>query len=390
MTKTAIIAVAYNRVHSLERLLNSLNAAVYTAPITLIISIDKSKTDEVERFADTFNWKHGDKRVAKQTKNLGLRKHMLSLATYFSEFDALIVLEDDITVVPSFMSYVNKTIKKYQNDKQVAGISLYNFNVNYNNGLPFTPLRSTSDVYLIQVAQSWGEIWLKEQWFAFKEWYDENNEEFDTPLLPYSICHWPKSSWLKYHTRYCIEQQKYFVYPYLALSTNNGDMGTNFAKADTLYQAELQLNDKIEYILPDISNIKVRYDAYFEPMFLADKLGIDESELTVDLYGTKNETIWRRYVLSTSIHPYNVICSYGMQLRPIEANVILNRSGKEIFLYDTLQPADIKIKTDIYDNFYYRYGKAFDQLLFMVGCKRIIALFGSLLIYKLKKICKIK
>lgn len=26
-----------------------------------------------------------------------------------------------------------------------------------------------------------------------------------------SICNWPKSSWLKYHTKYCIERDRYFV-----------------------------------------------------------------------------------------------------------------------------------------------------------------------------------
>ena len=62
----AIIAIAYNREQSLQRLLTSLNAARYPEKdVTLIISIDKSDTDIVERAADAFVWKHGTKRVKK-------------------------------------------------------------------------------------------------------------------------------------------------------------------------------------------------------------------------------------------------------------------------------------------------------------------------------------
>ena len=53
MNKIAIIAVTYNRIDSLTRLLKSLENAEYgDERPTLIISIDKSKTDAVEKFAD--------------------------------------------------------------------------------------------------------------------------------------------------------------------------------------------------------------------------------------------------------------------------------------------------------------------------------------------------
>ena len=51
MENIAIVTVAYNRVKSLSRLLNSLLCAdIDNAP--LIISIDKSNTNEVERYAN--------------------------------------------------------------------------------------------------------------------------------------------------------------------------------------------------------------------------------------------------------------------------------------------------------------------------------------------------
>ena len=60
--KIAIVTVGYNRVDSLSRLLASLNNANYSNDeVTLVISVDKSNTNIVEEFADSFLWKYGKK-----------------------------------------------------------------------------------------------------------------------------------------------------------------------------------------------------------------------------------------------------------------------------------------------------------------------------------------
>lgn len=58
-----MVVIAYNRTTSLKRLLMSLDDACYDGEenVQLVISIDKSNTDKVERFADEFVWKHGEK-----------------------------------------------------------------------------------------------------------------------------------------------------------------------------------------------------------------------------------------------------------------------------------------------------------------------------------------
>ena len=63
--------------------------------------------------------------------------------------------------------------------------------------LPFKPVKSEYDVFMMNCAQSWGQVWMKNQWRKFKEWYEKNSEEFNKPDLPQSINSWPKSSWLK-------------------------------------------------------------------------------------------------------------------------------------------------------------------------------------------------
>jgi hypothetical protein len=327
-----ICCVAYNRVNSLRRLLCSLKAADFDEPVTLIISIDKSDSTEVEEFADSYQWIHGEKRVIKHSENIGLRRHVLSCGDLLNEYDALVVLEDDITVAQSFYTYVKQCVEKYKDCMDCAGISLYNFPLSYHNCLPFIPVHSDSDVYMMNCAQSWGQVWMKKQWFEFRKWYATHNEEFGyLPHLPKSICSWPKSSWLKYHTRYCIEENKYFIYPYISLSTNNGDSGTHNKTSSSLFQVPLLEGAKSVFKLTP----SVRYDGFFENMNLADYIGVNPDELCVDLYAEKGNREKKRFWLTSSHERYKIINSYALELKPWDVNVKNNIEGGQLFLYDT-------------------------------------------------------
>ena len=69
--KIAIVVVAFNRLPSVTRLLSSLSSAEYADnKVDLIVSIDKSNTDIVEKYADGFDWKYGEKIVVKHEQNL--------------------------------------------------------------------------------------------------------------------------------------------------------------------------------------------------------------------------------------------------------------------------------------------------------------------------------
>ena len=328
----AICIIAYNRIDSLKRVLTSLEQSYYGESITLIISIDKSNTTQVEEFAKKYHWKQGEKRVITHPENLGLRKHVLKCGDLLQEYDALIVLEDDVSVAPSFFYYAKQCVEKYADDDNIAGISLYNFPLNYQNQLPFYPLHSDSDVYLMQCAQSWGQVWMKKQWFAFKEWYNNNSEEFgELPHLPKAICTWPKSSWLKYHTRYCIENKKYFVYPYTSLSTNNSDSGTHNLNKTTFFQSQLLYGLKNTFKLSP----KVLYDGFFESKMLSNILNIESDNVCIDFYGEKDNRLKKRYWLTRKQLPYRIVKSYSLSYKPYEWNIFLNENGWELFLYDT-------------------------------------------------------
>lgn len=367
-----ICCIAYNRIDSLKRLLHSLEKAEYNNnQPTLLISIDKSNTNEVENFAHNYVWKFGNKKIYTHTNNLGLRKHVLECGSRIKDYDALIIFEDDIIVSPYFYNYALQTIEKYQNDNRIAGISLYNFPINYQSRLPFNPVKSEYDVYMMNCAQSWGQIWMKKQWLEFMKWYEQNNEEFNLLHLPQALNEWPKSSWLKYHTRYCIEENKYFIYPYDSLSTNNNDIGTHIKKHSTNYfQSFLQLFPKKNYNLPTLDECPITYDGFFEPKFLSRYLNIESSKLCVNLNETKNNSLYKQYLLTRQILPFKIIKGFALKYKPIEANIIWDIEGQDILLYDTsIKLKNNKIKRDNRHYYNFLYGNAIEKLINFFGIK---------------------
>lgn len=343
----AICIVCYNRIKELERLLCSIERANFSPnnSVTLIFSIDNSGNDAVKKLAENYYWRHGDKIVRHFKERQGLKKHILSCGDYTNDYDALIVLEDDIVVSNSFISYSVQAVEKYKYDDKIAGISLYNFEKNWLLWpLRFEPEKGQYDAYFMRIAQSWGQVWTKEKWTKFLSWYEKNaNFEYDSQI-PDVLFKWPKSSWLKYHTRYCIETDRYFVYPYVALSTNCGDAGEHSLVGNNNYQVSLQTN-KLMYEFPDFNDQAIKYDEYMNRMGMAEYLGVNESELKVDLYGT-NKTKDKKYLLSTEKKDFKVLRSYKLSFRPIEYSVINGICGNGIFLYDTQEKVKNELKWD--------------------------------------------
>ena len=337
--KPSIVIITYNRPASLSRLLTFLSNSVFDcSDITLVISIDfqaSSSHDAVVKIAEDFDWKYGEKKIIKHKKNLGLKAHVLSCGDLSEQYEAVIVLEDDIVVSPYFYDYAVQTLNKYDTDKNIAGISLYAFAWSPVADRAFTPAANGHDAYFFQNAQSWGQVWSKRMWQEFKEWYQVRK---DTPFdknLPDNVRNWSDKSWLKYHIWYCVEKNKYFVYPYVSLSTNYSDMGVHLKGENTYFQVPLLTGRKIKYDLPDFNNNSCAYDVYFERESLGSFLGIEDKELCVDLYGKKKNREKKKYWLTSEVANFQVLTSFALELRPQELNIIFNGLGSEIFLYDT-------------------------------------------------------
>ncbi len=370
MKKYAILVIGYNRLKSIIRLLESLDKAYYDEEITLIISIDNSGSDVVEKYAKDFKWVHGEKIVKTYPERLGLRKHILQCGEFLNDYDALAVFEDDVVASQTFYQYMKCCVDKYYNDDRIAGISLYNHLWNVNVSQPFTPSPSAYDVYFMQYAQSWGQIWMKRQWKEFIQWYQKNDEEFlPQKNIPNFVSSWPKSSWLKYHIKFCIENNKFFVYPYKSLSTCFSDVGEHCGVKDTRFQVPLLTGKKDKYLLPDLSDADaVKYDAFFERIFNQKTInGICKDEVCIDIYGNKNDYYGKRYVLTSKNLPFKCVNDYAFDMKPHEENFINNIRGTGLFLYDTTVEEKISRKNNETMIFQYQF-RLYGKRKSMVNC----------------------
>lgn len=336
MHKLGILIIGYKNVNGIKRLLSSLDNVDFMGDnnIDLIFSIDYSGDSSVEQIANAYSWEHGDTHIQAYSNNLGLRKHIMTCGNYLVKYnlDAMLVLEDDIYLSPLAYSYMKFAVDYYIDDSRIAGISLYKHEYNIYAKHPFMDYMDGGDTFFVQYAMSWGQIWLRNAWSDFKEWYDnESWIKMDQNRIPQNILGW-SNSWLKYHIMYCIDKNKYFVYPRVALTTDFSDPGAHNQTRNTSMQIKLNMENKREWHFNDMSDTVAIYDAFFENERIGKFLKLDNLE--VDLYGVKRYGKTTKYVLTRKNLPYRILKSWGLFLRPIEANIFSEIDGEDIFLYD--------------------------------------------------------
>lgn len=354
MFRYGIIVIGYKNSDGIQRLFNALNRADYGQDkVTLVVGIDYSEEPAVRKLAEEFEWKYGNKIIRCQPIHLGLKRHILTCGNYINEYglDAAAVLEDDVMPSCDFYQYMKAATEKYYYESDIAGISLYLLNYNFNANKPFLAVRNGWDAFFMQYPQSWGQVWMKNQWNDFYKWYEEN-EEWDNGEscgngeLPQNIKTW-EESWLKYHIKYCIVKNKYFVYPYVSHATCFSDKGVHTTESTNRLQVAMPVGSMPKYHFPNWREGGVCYDAFYENMDLYKYLDIPMNELMVDLYGMHAYTM-RRYLLTCRELPYICIKTWGSKLIPHDMNIIYDIQGKDIFLYDLATDGETIVGLPVY------------------------------------------
>ncbi|MCR5625731.1 MAG: glycosyltransferase family 2 protein [Lachnospiraceae bacterium] len=335
MEKTAIVVVTYSRYKSLNRILNSIEAADYTGydDIPLIISIDGGGDEKVAQAAEAFNWSHGKKEVIKRGERMGLKAHILSCGDITENYEGIIMLEDDLYVSPYFYDYAVEALEFAKDKDKIGGISLYAHKFNVFARLPFEPLNDGYSNWYFKFASSWGQAWSREQWKGFRDWLRvHDGTDISGNGLPENVAQWGEKSWLKYAIKYLIETDKYFLYPRVSYTTNFADEGEHASESVTDLQVPLCVGRE-NYNFSDPDNAKAVYDAYFEN----EKMGVN-----LDIYGIKarDGAFGEGPLLSTAPLGKKVIQTYGLKLKPADLNVLYKSEGNDLFLYDTSIPAD--------------------------------------------------
>ena len=332
--KIAIIAVGYNRLKSLSRLLNSLLNAVYPIiDVPLVISIDASGDTELYDYVNNFTWPFGTKYVNIQTERLGLRNHIYQCGDMTKYFKAIVILEDDLYVSPFFYNYVSWAVENYADDERIAEISLYKNETNGYVGLPFHQQENGQDVFLMQDVSTWGECFTEKMWDSFKSWLKSHDEkDIFCVDMPEAIKGWT-NAWSRYYNAYVVDTNKYVLYPCIPVSTNFSDSGVHGTDNNSLVQVNMLYADK-EYVFVPSDDL-VKYDIYFNNEALYNWLGICKEDICLDIYGFNEVRNNKRYLLSTRILPYMIVKGFSLNLRPLEMNVAMHIDGEDIILYDT-------------------------------------------------------
>ena len=197
---------------------------------------------------------------------------------------------------------------------------------------PFSPLVDDADVYFLQYAVSWGQLWTQEQWAGFREWY--NDRDRSTQKVPNYITEWGKNTWKRYYTLYMMETGKYFVCPKSSFTSNTGEPGVHFDARDRRYEVELVEAVKDWKFVP-LDQSSNRFDAWFEleAEVLKTKLSdFKDHDLELDLYGLKTKDELKTELVLTTQPTKSAKKSFGMVLKPPVENVLAGIPGNTIKL----------------------------------------------------------
>ena len=361
--KPAIVVVAYDREKALDRLLTSLGNADYEGfiDVPLIISIDKSGNEAVGKLADSFSWKYGEKKVIKHPERLGLKKHILSLGDMTREFGSIIMLEDDLYVSAFFYHYAVAALSKVRDREEVAGVSLYSHRFNVFARLPFEAVDDGYDNYYFRFPCSWGQAWTDGEWQDFRDWLlIHGDQDLHGDGMPQPAADWGSSSWLKYALKYVIEEKKTWFYPRISHTTNFFDEGEHSKEAVTDLQVPLSLGRNRDYCFSFPEQSGARYDAYFENEGLP---------FQADLYGLKRRdgALKRGPFYSAEMLPFEIMKSFGLNLRPFDSNLLFRVPGDDLFLYDPSRVRKVKEKTGAKLERYFYPGMNRKKMMKLIG-----------------------
>jgi len=336
----AIVVITYDRPYTLQRLLTSLDAANYPdgVEVPLVVTIDRGNSAPSQRvveLAKGFDWRFGPKRVIEQPGHLGLVDHFWAAGRLSRDYEAIVLLEDDLTVAPPFYQFASQALGRYENEPRIGGCCLYDLWFNGYTQLPFRPVSDGADVYFVRVPYTQGYAMTSVQWQRFDEWWQRNGPEA-TPhsgLHP-SFLRFRQDEWLPAMASYLAQEERYFCFPRASLSTGWGDAGVHFDARTDWFLAPIQLSGG-DYRLPGLDESKAVYDSFFEltPTRLRELApSLPDVEFDIDLNATKLPFNLRHQYVLTTRPARRAVASFGLRLQPAELNVIQAVPGDEISL----------------------------------------------------------
>jgi hypothetical protein len=132
-----IALFAYKRKYHLSNTIKALLNCYLAGQSDVFIFLDGPKNnasvEEINAIKEVSNYVHsisGFKsiNIIEQAENLGLINAVIyGITTVLKNSTAVIVIEDDIIVSKDFLQFMNLSLKKYEEEERVAGVSGYSF-----------------------------------------------------------------------------------------------------------------------------------------------------------------------------------------------------------------------------------------------------------------------
>ena len=264
-----VVIFAYNRPKELQNLLSSLelNSELKKSKIIFFIDRNKSSIEKIDNekvISIITDWSTGyDCEINISSDNLGLKSNILNgINKTFEDFEKAIFLEDDLQVSSSFLSYMNESLERYADNKNVKHISGYNypdFNGNPNSSY-FTPYMSC-----------WGWGTWKDRWLENKNFSNNNiSNRNKLTRLKFTVLGYEKdfenqlirnssneiNTWAIYWFQHIFLNKGLCLNPVQSLVINNGTEGVH-GTSSKIYGSEL--NKSEINIFPDIFKVKFLY-----------------------------------------------------------------------------------------------------------------------------------
>ena len=163
--KAPIALFAYSRLGHLKRTVEALQANPESSQSDLIVFSDAAKTpdkqsdvDEVRKYITKIK---GFRKISIYYRhhNFGLAKSIINGVTQvLSEYESIIVIEDDIVTSPFFLSYMNDSLNRFANDNRVISVHGYFYPI--KNKLP--------EAFFLRGADCWGWATWRQSWDLFE------------------------------------------------------------------------------------------------------------------------------------------------------------------------------------------------------------------------------
>jgi len=151
-----ICLFTYNRLEETKNTINALKKDVLAADSVLIIFSDgsknvgaKNKVDEVRTYLKTVSG-FNKVEIVESPINKGLGESIIAgVSKVVDQYGKAIVLEDDLSCTPNFLSYMNTNLDFYEKDSRIISVCGYGLKIK-------KPKHYKEDVYLYGRSSSWG------------------------------------------------------------------------------------------------------------------------------------------------------------------------------------------------------------------------------------------